>query len=256
MSNQIPQVYLRRRKPPSGRQPHLCGHGHRRSQSLHHEASRGRHSRVEDQKRLCILVLWRCQVSDPSLHLGTCERLARGQTRGGWTASTLISRTIRSSVYAPVGAVGIPTVGPLSGPMESAGGRPAGHEPIMSQRYLLAEPTVLIGLSTPKPCTCIGVTSSRRYRSYVIVRVRTTVWLSLCERAPRDRSQSRCTCGASGVSSTPVERLEAASTWYRRVPRLASPERAPVGCLARTGGPGAARPTHTERMSAGLHVYG
>ena len=171
-------------------------------------------------------------------------------------ASTLISRTIRSSVYAPVGAVGIPTVGPLSGPMESAGGRPAGHEPIMSQRYLLAEPTVLIGLSTPKPCTCIGVTSSRRYRSYVIVRVRTTRWLSLCERAPRDRSQSRCTCGASGVSSTPVERLEAASTWYRRVPRLASPERAPVGCLARTGGPGAARPTHTERMSAGLHVYG
>ena len=64
------------------------------------------------------------------------------------------------------------------------------------------------------------------------------LWLSLCERAPRDRSQSRCTCGASGVSSTPVERLEAASTWYRRVPRLASPERAPVGCLARTGGRG------------------
>ena len=63
--------------------------------------------------------------------------------------------------------------------MESAGGRPAGHEPIMSQRYLLAEPTELIGLSTPKPCTCIGVTSSRRYRSYVIVRVRTTVALSL-----------------------------------------------------------------------------
>ena len=46
---------------------------------------------MEDQKRLCRLVLRRCQLSDPSVHHGACERLARGQTRGGWTAATPIT---------------------------------------------------------------------------------------------------------------------------------------------------------------------
>ena len=46
---------------------------------------------MEDQKRLCSLVLRRSQLSDPSVHHGACERLARGQTRGGWTAATPIT---------------------------------------------------------------------------------------------------------------------------------------------------------------------